>query len=184
MSRVALAPGNARSYETIYILRPNLDKEKADDVANRIAEAIKSHNGVVTNAEVWGSRRLAFPIERHHRGTYVFVSYLGRGGLVAEIERQLRLVDAVIRFQTVVVQDNVPMNDVAPAPEGMKLDFALPFEADEPELTRERALGLDGPLTEPRRRPRRDDFDDDDMDGDDGPDMGMGGDSDDDEGDA
>jgi small subunit ribosomal protein S6 len=184
MSRLALAPGHARQYETIYILRPNIEKDKAEDVANRIAEAIKSHQGVVTQAEVWGSRRLAYPIERHHRGTYVFVSYLGRGGLVAEIERQLRLVDSVIRFQTVVTQDNVPVNDVAASPEGMKLDFTLPFEADEPELTRERALGLDGPLTEPRRRHRRDDFDDEDMDGDEGGDMGMGGDSDDDEGDA
>ena len=43
MSRVALAPGHAREYETIYILRPNIDKQAAGDVATRVADAV---NGV------------------------------------------------------------------------------------------------------------------------------------------
>ena len=89
MSQVQLAAGHAREYETIYILRPNIDKEKADDVANRVSEAIKENHGKVVEAELWGSRRLAYPIKRHHRGTYVYVKYLSRGEAVAEIERAL-----------------------------------------------------------------------------------------------
>lgn len=164
MSRAALAPGHGREYETIYILRPNVDKDAADEVANRVSEAIKGQQGMLTQAELWGSRRLAYPIERHHRGTYVYVKYLGKGGIVAEIERQLRLVDAVIRYQTVVLRENVQMEGVEVAADALKLDFALPFEPDEPELTVERQLGLDAPFTEMRRRRDRDMHDDDDDD--------------------
>lgn len=180
MGQVALAPGHAREYETIYILKPNIDKDKADDVANRVAEAIKSNSGKVVEAELWGSRRLAYPINRHHRGTYVYVKYLSRGEAVAEIERQLRLVDSVIRYQTVVLRSQIPLEGIDGA-EGLELDFDLPFEADEPELSVERSLGLDAPFAERRGRRDRDDRDHGrDDDGDDGD---MDDDDDDDKGD-
>ena len=170
MSRVQLAPGHGREYETIYILRPNTDREIADGVANRVSDAIKGEGGLLTQAELWGSRRLAYPIKKHYRGTYVYVKYLGRGGTVGELERQLRLNDAVIRFQTIQLGDNIPMADVKVDESELELDFDIPFEADEPELTRERELGLDAVNTA-RRRGRRDDRDDrdsrDDSDDDD-----------------
>ncbi|MCA9618462.1 MAG: 30S ribosomal protein S6 [Myxococcales bacterium] len=182
MSRVQLAPGHAREYETIYILRPNTDREIADDVANRVNDAIKGQDGLLTQAELWGSRRLAYPIRRHYRGTYVYVKYLGKGDTVAEIERQLRLNDAVIRFQTIQLRNNVKLEGVEVNEDELKLDFDLPFEADEPELTRERELGLDAPPPERRRRDDRDRDRDMDDDGDD--DMDDQGDDDgDDEGD-
>jgi len=159
MSRVQLAPGHGREYETIYILRPNTEREIADGVANRISEAVKGEGGLLTQAELWGSRRLAYPIKKHYRGTYVYVKYVGKGGTVAELERQLRLNDAVIRFQTIQLRDNVPMADVKVDEEELKLDFDIPFEADEPELTRERELGLDS-VGGDRRRRSRDDRDD------------------------
>ena len=168
MSRHALAPGHAREYETIYILRPNIEKERANDVASRVAEAIKGHDGKLTQAELWGQRRLAYPIARHFRGTYVYVKYLGKGSAVSEVERQLSLVDSVIRYQTVQLRDNVPVEGIEVADEDVALDFDLPFEADEPELPRERELGLDTVPGERRRRDDRDrDRDDEDMDGDD-----------------
>lgn len=161
MSRTALAPGHAREYETIYIMRPNVERGDADDVAGRVADAIRGHSGQLSAAELWGRRRLAYPIQRHHRGVYVYVKYLGLGATVSELERQLRLVDSVIRYQTIMVRTNVPVASVATDDQALKLDFELPVEPDEPELTRERELGLDGSLTD-RRRPRRDDDDMDD----------------------
>ncbi|RLB60906.1 MAG: 30S ribosomal protein S6, partial [Deltaproteobacteria bacterium] len=156
MSQVALAPGHGREYETIYILRPNIDREVADNVASRVAEAIKGNNGLLTGAELWGRRRLAYPIQRHHRGTYVYVKYLGRGEAVAEIERQLRLVDSVIRYQTIQLRTNVPMKDTEIPEEELALDFDLPEEPDEPELSRERELGLDHAIPDRHRRYRDD----------------------------
>ncbi len=172
MSRMATAPGHARQYETIYILRPNIEREKADDVAGKMNDAIAGTNAMLTGIELWGQRRLAYPIAKHHRGIYVFMKYLGMGPTVAEIERQLRLSDSVIRFQTVQTGNNVPVAGVEKA-EMASVTFEVPFEADEPELSVERELGLDSASLERRRREERDDMGDmDDMD--DMDDMGGG----------
>ena len=161
MSRVALAPGHAREYETIYILRPNTDKEKADKVASRVDGAIKGNDALLTEAELWGQRQLAFPIKKHHRGVYVYLKYLGRGEVVKELERQLKLDDSVIRFQTIQLREGVPLASAAgEQKDGMGLDFELPHEPDEPEVPIERELGLDHPTPDRRRRDdyRRRDF--------------------------
>ncbi len=162
MSRMQLAPGHAREYETVYILRPNIDRELADDVAKRVIDSINSTEGKLMEAELWGSRRLAYPIKKHYRGTYVYVKYLSRGAAVSEIERQLRLADSVIRYQTIQVKDDVKVDDVVIDESALMLDFDVPFEPDEPELPREKELGLDAPPPERRRRrdDRRDDRDD------------------------
>jgi small subunit ribosomal protein S6 len=175
MSRVALAPGHAREYETIYLLRPNIEREKADKVSSRVGDAVRGTKGTLVAFELWGQRRLAYPIARHHRGVYVYLKYLGLGGTVAELERQLRLDDSVIRFQTVQLRNNVPVADVKVDGAALKVDFEIGFEPDEPELSIERELGLD--LSHADRRRRDDRHDDLDGRGDDedemGPDMGM-----------
>ena len=168
MGRVATAPGHAREYETIYILRPNTDREMADVVAGKLHDSIKTTGALLTGVELWGQRRLAYPIAKHHRGIYVYVKYLGKGATVTEIERQLRLSDSVIRFQTVQTRDNVPVEG-AEATEMSSVAFEVPFEPDEPEQTVERELGLAATSLERRRREEREEmdaFDDDDgMDG-------------------
>ena len=157
MSKVALAPGCAREYETVYILRPNVEKEKADHVANRVGEVIKGQGGTLTAVELWGSRRLAYLIQRHHRGIYIYLKYFGKGDTVAELERQLKLADSVIRYQTIQLRNNVPITGAeAPPEEDIALTFELPDEPDEPEFTRERELGLDSPPPDRRRRGDRD----------------------------
>lgn len=157
MSRAALAPGHAREYETIYLLRPNIERDKADKVAGRIGEAVRGTKGTVMGFELWGQRRLAYPIARHHRGIYVYVKYLGLAGTVAELERQLRLDDSVIRFQTVQLRSNVPIGSVSVDEAALKVDFEVGFEPDEPELSIERELGLDLSHTDRRRRDDRHD---------------------------
>jgi small subunit ribosomal protein S6 len=182
MSQVQLPPGHAREYETVYILRPNLAREHADDVAAKVRDAVRGHDGVIAQTELWGRRRLAYPIQNHHRGLYVYLKYLGRGATVSEVERQLRLSDHVIRWQTVQTRPDVAVADLAVDEAALKLDFELPEEPDEPEFTRERELGLDQPFDErgPRRRDRRDRDDlgdDEDVEG-----MGDDADLDDDDG--
>ncbi|MBI4704043.1 MAG: 30S ribosomal protein S6 [Deltaproteobacteria bacterium] len=157
MSRVALAPQCAREYETVYIMRPTVDKETADGLAARLVDAVKAQGGRPTELELWGRRRLAYSIERHHRGIYVYLKYLGRGQAVSEIERQLRLADSVLRYQTVRVRDDVPTEEPAAPGAEPVLGFELPAEPEEPALSREQQLGLDGALRDRGHgRPPRD----------------------------
>jgi len=164
MPGLTTAPANrSREYETIYILRSDVDPDAAEKVANRISEVIERESGKLLKVENWGRRRLAYEINRQKRGIYTYVKYLGGGALVRELERNLRLQDAVIRHQTVLLRSDVLVETVAIDPEETKFTrVELPTEEDK-EDSKERLLGfIDAP--EDKRRERHhseyDDFDD------------------------
>ena len=147
----------SKEYETIYVLRPDVDPDTADKVQGRVAEVVARDAGKLVKVEAWGRRKLAYPVAKHKKGVYVYVKYIGRGGLVAEVERNLKLQDAVLKFQTIQTQADVDVAAVTIDPEEIKFArLELPAEL-EPEESREKALGLvdlgDGPRSmrgEPR----------------------------------
>lgn len=166
MSRASTAPGRAKEYETIYILRPDIDADGADKIGSRIADVVARESGRLTKVESWGRRRLAYDIKKHRRGVYMCLKYLGSGRVVSEIERNLRLSDGVLKYQTVLLRSDVEASTVTVADEEVKFERLelTPIE-DERDDSRERQLGL----IEPERRPdRRDeapsDIDEGDMD--------------------
>lgn len=157
MTSAAAAPTRwAREYETIYILRPNVDTAEAEKVATRVREVTARLGATLTKVDTWGKRRLAYPIQKHTRGIYVYLRYVGFGDIVAELERNLRLLDSVIRFQTIVLEDMIDPASVTVDPTEVEFE-ALEQSEDEPELTFAQRLGLE-------ERSRRDDRDDRDMD--------------------
>jgi small subunit ribosomal protein S6 len=146
------APGRAREYETIYILRPDIDADSAERLGSRLAEVIGRENGRLTKVETWGRRRLAYDITKHRRGVYVYLKYLGGGRAVAEVERNLRLTDGVLKYQTVLTGSDVETEAVAIADEDVRFErLELPPIEEERDESRERQLGL----IEPERRPER-----------------------------
>jgi small subunit ribosomal protein S6 len=152
MSRLVTAPNRAREYETIYILRPDIDADGAERVGTRLSEVIGREAGRLTKVENWGRRRLAYDIRKHRRGVYIFLKYLGTGRVVAEVERNLRLMDSVIKYQTVLVQSDLEAETLAVTDEDVKFErVELPPLEEERDESRERQLGL----IEPERRPER-----------------------------
>jgi small subunit ribosomal protein S6 len=132
----------SKEYETIYILRPDVDPDSADKVQGRVAEVVARDNGKLVKVESWGRRKLAYPVRKHKKGVYVYVKYIGRGGLVQELERNLKLQDVVLKFQTVQTAKEVDMEAVKVDPEEIKFQrLELPPEEEEKE-SREKALGL------------------------------------------
>jgi small subunit ribosomal protein S6 len=143
MSRAATAPGRAREYETIYILRPDIDADSAEKVGGRLAEVVGREKGKLTKVELWGRRRLAYDIAKHRRGVYVYLRYLGTGRVVDEIERNLRLADGVLKYQTVLVRGDVEVEGLAITDEDVKFERVdLPPLEEDREDSRERQLGL------------------------------------------
>ena len=150
MTSTAAAPARwAREYETIYILRPNVDSADAEKVATRVREVTARLGATLTKVDTWGKRRLAYPIQKHTRGIYVYLRYVGFGDIVAELERNLRLLDAVMRFQTIVLADKIDPASVTV--DAAEVEFeTIQQSEDEPELTFAQRLGLE-------ERARRDD---------------------------
>jgi small subunit ribosomal protein S6 len=157
-------PARSKEYETIYVLRPDIDADTADKVQARVNEVVLREQGKLVKVEGWGRRKLAYPVAKHRKGVYVYVKYVGKGGLVGELERNLKLHDAVLKFQTVLTQELVDPEQITVDPEEVKLArIELPPEEEERE-SRERALGLLdlGPDMPRHREPREDDYGDED----------------------
>lgn len=152
MSRLVTAPNRAREYETIYILKPDIDADSAERVGSRLSEVIGRESGRLTKVENWGRRRLAYDIAKQRRGVYIYLKYLGTGRVVAEVERNLRLMDGVIKYQTILVRNDVVVADVTIADDDVKFERVelTPLEEERDE-SKERQLGL----IEPERRQDR-----------------------------
>ena len=132
----------SKEYETIYILRSDVDADTAEKVQARVAEVVGRDNGKLVKVEAWGRRKLAYPVAKQKKGVYVYVKYVGRGGLVQELERNLKLQDVVLKFQTIQTQDDVDAAAVTVDPEEVKFQrLELPPEEDAVE-SREKQLGL------------------------------------------
>jgi small subunit ribosomal protein S6 len=152
-----------REYETIYILRSDVDGDSAEKVQARVAEAVEREQGKLVKVEAWGRRKLAYPVGKQRKGVYVYVKYVGSGGLVAEVERNLKLQETVMKYMTVQTNDEVDLAALQVDPEEVKLGkLELPTEP-EPEESREKQLGLIDPGPDERRHrgPSDEEFADD-----------------------
>ena len=131
-----------KEYETIYVLRSDVDADTAEKVQARVAEVVGRDSGKLVKVEAWGRRKLAYPVAKQKRGVYMYVKYVGRGGLVQELERNLKLQDTVLKFQTIQTNDEVDVAALTIDPEEVKLQrLELPPEDDAVE-SREKQLGL------------------------------------------
>src|SRR5690348_7146530 len=94
-------PGTIAGYETTFITRSEFSDESLKVLQDRLTQVVGSFGGEVVLAEDWGKKKLAYPIQKEHRGHYTYVVYTGKAGVVHELERNLRLHDHVLRFLTV-----------------------------------------------------------------------------------
>ena len=103
-------PGTLREYETIFILRPDTQNDVISQVNQRIRGVIEQAGGKLLKLDNWGKRKLAYEIKKELKGIYLYWQYLGSSGLVQELERNLRMLDAVVRFYTTVVDADIDPN--------------------------------------------------------------------------
>jgi small subunit ribosomal protein S6 len=91
----------AYMYETMYILRPDLNDEIVDGLIAKYQALLQEQGASILETQHRGKRRLAYDIDRHRDGIYIQMNYTGPGAAVAPLERAMRLSDDVIRFLTV-----------------------------------------------------------------------------------
>jgi small subunit ribosomal protein S6 len=139
MQTEATSRRQAHEYETIYLLQPQTPPTEAAKVSDRVEDVVRRLEGKLLKVDNWGKRRLAYPIRKNTRGIFIYFKYVGFNDIVAEIERNLRLLDPVMRFQTVRVRGQVDPSAYAIDPEEVKFDH-LEVTEDEPEEDSDRRL--------------------------------------------
>jgi len=94
-----------KAYELLFFVNPTLDEEAREATLKRIETAISSQDGVVDNVEEWGKRKLAFEVDRLSEGDYILFDFHADPTTIAEIDRVLRITDAVKRHMIVARTD-------------------------------------------------------------------------------
>lgn len=97
----------ARQYELVYIVTPDASEQDVADLHTQIEQIVQRYNGTFDKTENWGRKRMAYDIGRHREGTYVVETITGSGELMKEIDRRLRVIDAVIRHLIVRVDEEL-----------------------------------------------------------------------------
>lgn len=103
-----------RMYETIYIVQPDLGDEEIKALSTKVQDIVAANNGDFKRLEDWGTRKLAYPINKNPRGRYFYLRFDGDSALIAELERRLRLDDKVIRYQSVKLEQETVAAAAAP----------------------------------------------------------------------
>ncbi|HGY12158.1 MAG TPA: 30S ribosomal protein S6 [Desulfobacterales bacterium] len=101
-----------RKYETVFILDPDVKDQARTDLFDRVKNIIAKENGMLLDFDEWGNKKLAYEIKKKLRGFYVCITYGGTGHLVKEFERNLRLSDDVLKFMTLLLSDDVTVEQL------------------------------------------------------------------------
>lgn len=98
-----------RRYETVFILPPDLEEGRKREILARLDDVVEKGGGIRVRREDWGVRRLAYTVNRHPKGNYFLLDYVGSAEIVTELERHMRMLENVLRFLTVNTDDRVDL---------------------------------------------------------------------------
>jgi len=84
------------SYETIFIIDPTLSEEDTGALTEKFRAMIEEA-GSIDEVDVWGTRRLAYPINDLNEGYYVLINFKAKPGFIAELERVYGITDGILR---------------------------------------------------------------------------------------
>lgn len=117
-----------REYETIFLVKPDLAEDLVDKIVERMRGIVHRDGGKVIKVENWGKKKTAFEVKKNLRAIFIRFLYLGDTKAVAEFERNLRMTDDVMKYQSVKIADEVDASTRA-----VEADVKLPGDPEMPE---------------------------------------------------
>jgi small subunit ribosomal protein S6 len=93
-----------RNYEVVFIVNPELDETAMTGLVDRVKAWITDAGGTVAKVDLWGKRRMAYLIRKQREGQYVLVVAQMAPSFTAELERNLRFLEPVMRFLITAVE--------------------------------------------------------------------------------
>jgi small subunit ribosomal protein S6 len=93
------------TYEHVFIARQDVNASQVEGITADLSKIIEGNDGKVAKTEYWGLKNLAYKIKKNRKGHYVLLNIDAPHAAVAEMERQARLHEDVIRFMTIRVEE-------------------------------------------------------------------------------
>lgn len=131
-----------RYYETLYLINPNIADEDYREAVSKFSSLVENNKGVVIRVDEWGKKTLAYAVKKFDKGYYVLLQYCGDPVLIEKLQRDLKLDDRVIKYQTVKLSDNEDPEalkaraeeDKSKVTEAMETEETIDSEEDDEEI--------------------------------------------------
>jgi len=117
-----------RKYENFFMVQPDLSEDALGAVAGKFRGVVESNGGTVVSYVPWGKKKLAYPVKKNDYGYYILMKFAAGPELIAELERNMRLDERVLKFITVKLDD-----DYSPEQNGTEADV-VPSDEAQPGL--------------------------------------------------
>jgi small subunit ribosomal protein S6 len=96
-----------RVYEVLFIVAPNVEEGDVEALVTQMSEVATNQGARVAKVDRMGRRRLAYPINKFKDGHYAVLTIEGTGAEIAEIERRMRVIDSIIRYITIRIDEDL-----------------------------------------------------------------------------
>ena len=90
-----------RTYEALFIVRPDLKDEEIQAVAKEVESLITNNSGAIVRSEIWGKRRLAYKVKHFSEGCYVLIRFQSPPSFISRLENYVRISETIIRHLVV-----------------------------------------------------------------------------------
>ena len=154
-----MSAGKLRKYETVIVTRTDAGQEAQKRLYEKFQELLEKHGGHHVRFELWGKRRLAYPIGKAVKGIYLYHVTLADEGFIRDLNRMMKLNNVVLRYMSIVLG-----TDIDPA----TFDFEkerqfdnLPSDSDEASERSRATTGWDGSEFQNRGEAASEDDDED-----------------------
>ena len=94
-------------YELMVILDPEIDERTVAPSLDKFLNVIRNDGGTIENVDIWGRRRLAYEIQKKAEGIYAVVNFTSNSAATVELDRQLKLSEAVLRTKVLRAEEAV-----------------------------------------------------------------------------
>ncbi len=94
-------------YELMVILDPEIDERTVAPSLDKFLNVIRNDGGTIENVDIWGRRRLAYEIQKKSEGIYAVVNFTANSDATVELDRQLKLSEAVLRTKVLRAEEAV-----------------------------------------------------------------------------
>ncbi len=92
-----------RTYESVVIVNAALEDDQIEITLKKIEDNIQANGGSILDADKWGRKRLAYPIQKSKSGYYAVYRFEAPSKLIAKLERHYQLDETIVRYLTIVL---------------------------------------------------------------------------------
>ncbi|MGY6498369.1 MAG: 30S ribosomal protein S6 [Microcella sp.] len=117
-------------YELMVILDPEIDERTVAPSLDKFLGVVRNAGGSIENVDIWGKRRLAYEINKKNEGIYAVVNFTATSEATVELDRQLKLSEAVMRTKVLRAEEAIANLAAAKAEADAKAERAAAKAAE------------------------------------------------------